>query len=380
MVKRLCVALLASAFLAGPASGLQVACPDANVLGSGMFTNVCWSCLFPIRLAGLTLFGGDRGPPPDANGRPLCVCGGDLSQGRLPTVGFSLGFWQPTRILEVVRRPYCFPALKGTVLSGSFSTAGGARTVGGNIGPTGDSSAEEQGFYNFHYYSFPLLALLQLLNAPSCNVGGFDDLDVMFMGEAFPNWYNDELSLLVQPEAVLFANPVALAAMPIDCAAASAGRPMDSAFWVAGCWGSLYPSSGNLVPGNDPVSGSSLVASRAMALMSRLGLVERTVGPDAACGARKMPILKKSQYRLQMMFPVPETKGGPSLSSASPVDTTAGGTQVAAVDPSGLMQGCCHPIGKADLLWGAWRTRPASGEDFVYLVWQWTDCCLGMIP
>jgi conjugal transfer pilus assembly protein TraU len=41
--------------------------------------------------------------------------------------------------------------------------------------------------------------------------------------------------------------------------------------------------------------------------------------------------------------------------------------------------GCCHNLGENTMLWGEWRQRPATGQDFVYLLWQWVDCCAGTL-
>ncbi len=351
-------------------------CPDADVLGAKLFNGICWSCIFPIRVSGITLFGGSGDAPPDAADTPICVCQGDLLKGELPRIGLSLGFWQPTRLIEVVRRPLCFPTLEGTTLPDNTPYL--RKQIGGIIGPSGEATLSELGFYNFHYYSFPLLTMLELLGIPECNVGGYSDLDVLIMGEAFPNWYDDQLSAIVNPEVALFANPAAIGAQILDCAGITAGRIFDEIFWSAGCWGSMYPFTGNVLANESPVRGSSLVAARALAMLARLGIIERTVGDDVLCESEEMPILKKGQYKMQLLFPVNESKGGVSYDSGdSTIDTTNGGTQVPEVDPSDLMDGCCHDIGKSTLLWGEWRSRPATGEDFVYVLWQWTDCCMG---
>ena len=376
------VALLALGSQQTPAATeflADVSCPNAGILGTSLFDNVCWSCLFPIRIAGFDALSGDTAAPPDANTSPVCVCGGNLAEGRLPMVGFSLGMWQPTRIMEIVRRPYCFPALGGIKMASTLATAGGELQAGiAGSDELGDE-ADKLGFWNFHYYSFPLLAILELLDVPTCNVGAFTSLDVMFMGEAFPNWYDDELSFLIQPEAVLFANPVALAALPVDCAAATGGNPIDRLHWAAGCWGSVYPYSGNTLLSSQRVNNASLVSVKALALMSRLGIIERTVGTDALCEMQPMPILKKSQYRMQMMFPVSESGDGAPGGAGG--DSTLGGTQVPSVDPAASIgRTCCHPIGMSTLRWGDWRTRPGTGEDFAFLLWQWTDCCIGLTP
>lgn len=356
----------------------QLQCPNVNILGADLITGICWSCLFPIKVAGISLFGGGDDAPSDAASNPVCACGGDLTKGRLPRVGFTLGLWQPARIIEVVRRPYCFPAMFGTQMADTAATAGGKYTIGGTTAHTPVPDSVNSGFYNWHYYVFPLLAVLEVMNVPDCNPDGYVDFDLAVMGEAFPNWYDSELALLLNPEAVLFGNPVALTAYPTDCSAATTREPLDRAFWVAGCWGSLYPFTGFFTPNDSPVRGSSLLATRSLALLSRLSLIKRTVGNDAACDAQFMPILKKSQYKMQMLFPVPETSGGSDAPGEE--DTSAGGQQVTEqANPSRYTQ-CCHPIGQSTLAWGEWRVRPGTGEDFVYLLWQWTDCCMGISP
>ncbi|SMC28318.1 conjugal transfer pilus assembly protein TraU [Desulfacinum hydrothermale DSM 13146] len=358
-----------------PADMGKLTCPDANIF-TRLFDGVCWSCMFPIRLAGMTIFNGANSAPSDAADDAICVCGGDLKKGRLPTVGFTLGFWQPTRIIEITRRPFCFPTLMGAKFGGMewFNM-----NTGGVISPNNIPDAGQNGYnyYNFHYYSFPLLTILELLDLPNCNVGGFSDLDVLVMSEYFPNWGDDPLSAVVNPEVALFALPAGIAALPIDCAAASTGHPRDGLYWAAGCWGSMYPLTGNIVTNFSPVQGSSLAAARALALLSRIGLHDRTVGDDAVCEPQKMPILKKTQYKMQMMFPVCEANSGVPQSSSG--DTTMGGLQVPEVDPRSVMDVCCHDIGKSTLQWGEWRSQPATGEEFVYVLWQWTDCCLGVL-
>jgi conjugal transfer pilus assembly protein TraU len=365
----------------------NLVCPNAEILGAGLFTKVCWGCLFPISLAGITLGGSADDRPASANKQALCACGGDLSKGRLPTVGISLGFWQPVQVLELTRRPYCFPAMAGAQLSGSLQTMGGDATVGGTKGAQKLLNKDNASMFNFHLYSFPLLAILQLADLPGCMLGGNTDFDLAVLGEAFPNWYQDEIAFLVNPEAMLFANPIAQAAMPVDCVASTLRRdPIDKMFWTAGCWGGLYPFSGNV---NDsvPVRAWSLLSTRALALMGRLGFLSDTTGTDAICSPEDMKVIKKSQYRMQMMFPVPESRGlvGNAGTAPTPPPPVTGSGIVAPVTPERTQTGsispgqCCHPIGMSQLVWGDWRRRPGTGEDAVFLIWQWIDCCLGAI-
>jgi hypothetical protein len=68
---------------------------------------------------------------------------------------------------------------------------------------------------------------------------------VAYITELDPLWNADELSFILNPEAILFGNPIAQAACAADCVAATAGFPLNPLFWCGGCQGSLYPFTGN---------------------------------------------------------------------------------------------------------------------------------------
>lgn len=359
----------------------KITCPDARVLGAGLFTGVCWSCLFPIRLFGVNAFDPDNSSPPEgANSQPLCFCpGGD---GQLPTMGFSLGFWQPVFLLEATRRPMCFPSMMGITM-GDGSIPLFQKPFGGNQAFESESSTDQSGFYNAHLLAFPLLIILDLLHVPRCHPFKFTDLDILVFSEIFPNWNNPLLSAILNPEAILFANPIGLAAQPLECGAMLAGgKPRDNLFWSAGCWGLMVPFTGGESPNTSSVRVSSLTTARFLSMLGRLRLTERTTGSDALCEPKKTVIMKKSQYKFQMMFPINESKGPPRSDGdhGTSDNGTFGGVQVPEVDPSVFMDTCCHFTGKHTFQWGEWRTRPGTGEDFVYLVWQWVDCCIGALP
>src|SRR5437763_1024441 len=63
-------------------------------------TDICWSCILPISIGAARVgnFGGQEDIDNPAN--PLCSCGVN------PTIGLSIGFWEPARHVEVVRKPF----------------------------------------------------------------------------------------------------------------------------------------------------------------------------------------------------------------------------------------------------------------------------------
>ena len=358
-------ALVAMAVLWAPGASAQVSgmqCPNAQLWGSALFTDICWSCLFPIRVMGRDFINRPGTVPPDASTSTVCFCDGPLG---LSEVGFTTGFWMPARLIEIVRKPYCSPALGGTTLHS------GSRLWGMHDGP--DRGSKSNQFYNYHYFSFPLYEILELFVAPECNPGSYSEFDLLYLSEIDPTWSEDELAMFVNPEGVVMANPALQASCMADCAASTNNAPTNNRWWCAGCWGNLYPFTGNVPSGGDAVRVSSLLSTRALAAIHRRGLAWRTVGDDVLCeGGEIHHMLPKQQYKMSLLFPVSEADNQ-RVPTGLPLTELTG---VAELDSYNWEQGCCHNIGVPAPLWGAGRTRPGTGEDFVYILWRWSDCCI----
>lgn len=363
----------------------KLRCPDAKIIGAGLISKICWGAMFPLKIGGVSVFSAkDNIKLPDGvNTQPVCACGGDLKRGVLPTAGISLGLWQPARVVEIVRKPYCMPLFGGLQLP-IDQTAGGERQQGFTYTVPDHHPAPFMGnfvFMNWNFYVFPVLQALKLFDAPGCNPGGYVDFDMpALMSGFFPNWYDPELAYFLNPDVSLLTIPAMMAAQPVECGYAAFNRaPIDKFWMTAGCWGNIPPYTGSVTPASS-VRASSLLSTRVISLLSRMPttLVQRTVGPDAVCQPQDMPIMKKSQYKMSMLFPVPESK-----SYTNTVPETGGfGGQADEFDFTSLAasnKSCAHPIGYPTALWGDWRKRPATGEDYVYLLWQWTDCCVGVV-
>jgi hypothetical protein len=116
-----------------------------------------------------------------------------------------------------------------------------------------------------------------------------------------------------------------------------------------------------------------------------------------------MPILKKSQYRLQRIWPMPESSSDESIclgdngcgdsGSATAPDIPAGSdpnstgvnrtgvisaNQIEQVKLNSLNGTCTHVPGQSSFSHGIWRD--AKTPDFAsYLIFQWKDCCLDLL-
>ncbi|MDO9103877.1 MAG: TraU family protein [Methylovulum sp.] len=332
----------------------KLLCPDADFWGKKMITNVCWSCLFPVRLAGFTFFDDDNDLPDEATDEIFCSCSGDEG---LPVFGMTAGAWLPARLIEVVRKPYCSPILGGT----SFNE--GVRLWGGRKEVEGDGT--DKTYYNYHYWAFPLYVILDLFVQNNCNAGGLRNLDMMYMSELDPTWNIDELAFFINPEAVVFANPLAVAACTVDCTVTTVSQPMTSLWWCAGCWGNLYPFTGNIASDGSSPRDTSLLSARVLASLHRKGLAHKTYGDDALCSGQIYPMIPKQQYKLSTLFPLAEA-------SEDAVESTDSNGNII----SKITDNCCHYIGESTFNWGEWRTIPGAGEDYVYLLWRYTECCL----
>ena len=256
-------------------------CPDAELLGPKLITDICWSCLFPLRIAGAAI--GSGPVPGNAAKQSLCACTDALG---VPSAGVVIGMWEPARIVELVRLPGCLPALGGARLD-----LGAWRTLGTPGQAEYDGS--DKAFYNYHYYAFPILIMLDLFFPDRCNVDHLTDFDVLYLSELDPTWNNDELAFFTNPEAAFVANAVAQAACLVDAASATTlQKPLDTLFWCAGAWGGLYPFTGRTPTLNGRPSEMSLASARVLAALHRRGLARQTVGrcrpvrgplrPDAA--------------------------------------------------------------------------------------------------
>ncbi|MBP7616113.1 MAG: TraU family protein, partial [Steroidobacteraceae bacterium] len=87
-MRRAMFALLLS--LGAAPVGAEVGCQNAEVIGGKLITDICWDCLFPIRLAGITMKAGGEAPPDEAVKGAACVCPDDLG---VPHPGITQAMW-----------------------------------------------------------------------------------------------------------------------------------------------------------------------------------------------------------------------------------------------------------------------------------------------
>lgn len=325
-MKSFILALLLSLSLASPA----VAKCNARFLNP--ITEVCWDCIFPISIGALSLF--NNRPDTKNQAFPLCLCW----TGILPRIGLSIGLWEPARLVDVANEAGCFVNIGFDMDFGLF--ANGTSTV------TAANGADTGSSWQAHYYYYPLISWLGTVVDGLCLESTV--FDVAYISEIDPLWNNVELNNLLNPEAILFANPIAQSACAAECVQASSGKlSMDALFWCNGCQGAVYPIAGEVNNSYGGVMASQSVATRLQARMHRLLLARKTASSRAQCSPSLAPIINKSQYRMQLTRPTAKTGG----------------------------RYACAPIGSSTQFIDSGAEYPFGGESFGWLIWRKRNCC-----
>lgn len=301
-------------------------------------TDICWSCIFPMKVAGKTIASMNQEDAAGATGSGLCSCqsGADIK------VGVVMEFWEPARLFEAVRQPHCYPSLGGIRLDPGFDAPEHAQRGGSD-------SASRFAFYQAHWYVNPIMFWLEVLMDNTCLEQGVFDL--AYATEFDPLWDDDLMSFLLAPDSALFANIIAQGACAGDCVAATLGFGSNTLWWCAGCQGGLYPLTGWVGAHVGGVSSSALLMQRMTAKLHRQGIMWAGSGRDGLCSFYPQLLMDKTAYKAQMVYPIANTS------------KEAGR--------------CCQPYGRTTTVWGAGKEFPYLGEDFAYQIFRKRSCCAG---
>ncbi|HAX0459324.1 TPA: conjugal transfer pilus assembly protein TraU [Escherichia coli] len=197
-------------------------------------------------------------------------------------------------------------------------------------------------FYHVHWYKYPLTYWLNIITSLGCLEGG--DLDIAYLSEIDPTWTDSSLTTILNPEAVIFANPIAQGACAADAIASAFNMPLDVLFWCAGSQGSMYPFNGWVSNESSPLQSSLLVSERMAFKLHRQGMIMETIGKNnAVCNEYPSPILPKERWRYQMVNMYPDSRQ-------------------------------CHPFGRSVTRWETGKNPPNTKKNFGYLMWRKRNC------
>jgi len=306
---------------------------------TGKFPNpisdVCWACLFPINIGPMTIAGSEVPNPQNAS--PPLICNCPAPPPIFIRYGIGLGYFEPWKIFEAVRTPGCFPTLNGMKI-GSFSTPAGTHRS--------KPKDNGKGFYHIHMYDYPVLSwFFQSFAESICYNGGSSGFDLLYITELDPMWEDDAAAMILMPEVVLFANPIAQAACIPDAVKATATRwGLDELFWCSGSQGSVFPLDGYHANHVGGVDTSLAKVHSFLYKLHREGIAFDTSSEAAMCFSLPQPVMRKGQYKQQMFFPIAQPSWGIGFGAASQ-------------------------------WWATGREFPYVGEDFTYMVWRKRLCC-----
>lgn len=285
--------------------------------------------IFPIKIGGITIatFSGleDIKTLTDF---PVCVCVDPI-----PRIGVKVSLWEPIAFIETTAIPGCSPSMGFSIPISLYPMSFGANVQG----------FDNSSYYTFqvHYWKFPVFSVLNLFLDFVCLENG--GVDLAYWTEVDPLWQNDIWASIVNPEAILVANPLAQIACMADSAAANVGFPLDFLWWCLGSWGSLYPFTKGHGQGTN-ITSQMAISAKMVAKLHRELVLWGSVGGQGLCGMYPMPIMRKSQYSLLPIHPVPH-----------PIRI---------------------PIGRSEFLWGQGKEVPLVNHHvYVNVLYRKRDCC-----
>lgn len=313
--------------IASIASKEAKACMVNDAAAMSIIMKMCHTCVFPLTIGGVKVAEGPMDDPSDSIRSPICTCADPF-----PRVGVPVSFFEPSRIIETVTDPFCFPTF-------GISTSNGSGKLGGT---TNNGSSSTHTFMQSHYVIFPVYALLELFTDFVCFQS--TGLDYAYITEVDPTWNSDVLGAFLSPEALLFGNPVTNMSCIADAVSTGAGRPIDALFWCMGSWGNSYPLTGHKPTSDSFVQDAAAIAAKTMYKLHRQLMLWGSSGQAGLCGYYPMPIWKKTAYRLQIVSPI-----------AHPVAIT---------------------IGQSGLLWDWGKQIPMTFDNFGFMLFKKRDCCV----
>lgn len=306
-------------------------------LCTGHFVNpiqdVCWRCLFPLSIGNMKVVNGKL-PDTDNATSPIGVCPTSIGV----RLGLNIGFWEPIALVDVTDTPYCLVNLGGRKLNLGLKQQRGARHVVGN--------GQQHAFFHVHWYKYPLIYWLNLITSAGCLQAG--DFDIAYLTELDPTWFDSEMSFVLSPESILFANPIAQASCAADSLSSTLlNKPLNALFWCAGAQGGHYPLTGHVNAPLSPVQTALLLTERLNYKLHREWLIsDSSPKAEEICHEHHYLVTPKSRYRYELVNQVADGKH-------------------------------CYPSGHSTLTWEAGKIKAHTPDQYGFLVWRKRNCTFG---
>ena len=302
------------------------------------FSTINWAFMFDDMLIGS--YG-------DGEGGAICSCS-EADGAVANDVGLKIRTTMPVGFIELVSEPFHFPCFEGDTRKG------------------GTAKFKKRGvpeeYRNGHYFQYPVFALLNIGLDQLC-VDSEIPIDLPFIGELFPNWYDDFTAALMHPENILYSNPIAQTACLYDCVKSTLGTPSEYLSWCNGCWQGRILGTGRPVTENPVQDDAALAAAILDWNHMSYNMIQTISTPDnmpyvsggalystaktIACGSsiNYFPKLIKNQYFLQISYPT----------ATDDIIT----------------------LGSSSFNWGNFK-QIVSYQDRIFTLWRRKVCCVGV--
>ncbi|MCP4156557.1 MAG: hypothetical protein GY757_53075 [bacterium] len=292
--------------------------------------DIQWDCMYPIKVAGISVTNSNYPDPPDCISQKTCTC----KYGKFERRGTPYVWWKVRRLFEIVKDPYCFPSLGGISISSENMDSG-------VLGGTHEEIANQEETSFFAQAHFMHYDIMDMLGQEVDNMCWEDsETDVTWMTEFDPMWNDDELNFILNPEVKMVATvPLTLACIA-DAVAANTWMPIPLLHWCLGSWGSTFSLTGH-VNNDEQISGAAAAAARMIFKMGReAGIQDVNI---YHCWPITTLVAIKWHYRFQIVRPLSSSK--------------------------------CFQIGASSMVWGIGQNAPSQNMDnFVFMLFQ-KQCC-----
>ncbi|MDX9814671.1 MAG: TraU family protein [Sulfurimonadaceae bacterium] len=245
--------------------------------------------ILPIRIGGVQTVPG-MGTEDYVN-YPISYC---VCPKPWPMPGVPLEYWQPNSIIDVSNIPNCIPTFGMSMPI--------AVVAGSSFQEINKSNTQNKESYQITYIKYPLLSIFGMFADSMCQTSD-TSIDFGYFSTIDPLWQNDMWSILVNPDAFLFANPIAQFACIADALTSMFGFSLDPLYWCFGSWNQTFPLTKATTGVTSPESAMA-IAARTLFKLHRQFMLMGSIGPTGICGSYPMPIMAKSQYNMYPIYPL----------------------------------------------------------------------------
>lgn len=268
-----------------------------------------------------------------------CVCDNSTSniEGVSIPLGFKASLIEPILGVSSSNQPGDLVGLNIDLGHDLFDKEGTSRAGAAN------ESDESTLFRQINFVTFPFMAMVGFVLPEAICFDKTTEMTSDYISDVDPLYQNDILSLSVNAGKswgrALLINPLADLACVADCAAATAGYPINSLYWCDGCRGNVGGTDTGYTKIGDPIENSEMIIFRQVAAMHETSRLLKTSNatfaflpnasgnkkdasknanassntggkkeskklelPNTMCGDKIFPLIIKDQYYLQLAY------------------------------------------------------------------------------